>query len=175
MSAEQQISPAELQQLLRYEAETGKLYWLAREGNKAFNGRFAGVEALTHTLNGGKALQGRIHGLHFLAHRVAWALSYGHWPENQIDHINGNPLDNRIGNLRDVSSSQNARNRRLSKANKSGVPGVFWLKDRNRWWAKIRHGGRNISLGRFACKDDAVRARKRAEARFGYHPNHGRA
>lgn len=64
-------------------------------------------------------------------HHVVWALNYGRWPK-QIDHINGNPKDNRIANLREVSQSENNMNRLLAwKPNaKTGLPGVCKSNDR---------------------------------------------
>ena len=60
-----------------------------------------------------------------LLHRMAWALYYGRWP-TQIDHINGNPTDNRLCNLREVSRSENNANRQWPwKPNaRTGLPGV---------------------------------------------------
>jgi hypothetical protein len=51
----------------------------------------------------------------YKAHRIAWLLTYGSWPEDQIDHINGNGLDNRLENLRDVSNRENLRNKKIPK------------------------------------------------------------
>lgn len=110
-------SPEVLRQLLRYEPDTGKLFWLHRAADlfpsksaaKSWNARFAGAEALA-TDNGQGYLAGRINGRPLKAHRVVWAISYGEWPIGEIDHINGNPGDNRIANLRAVGRTENTRN-----------------------------------------------------------------
>ena len=75
-----------------------------------------------------------------------------------VDHINGNSLDNRRLNLRIVKQQQNIRNRGGAQSNsKSGIRGVYWHKQRNKWASTIRHNGKNISLGLY---DDIEEARK---------------
>jgi len=77
------------------------------------------------------------------------------------DHINRDTLDNRKNNLRTVTNQQNAFNCNLSKNNKSGYNGVHWHK--NRWVAKIKVNYKNIGLGRFTNKEDAINARREGE------------
>jgi hypothetical protein len=108
-------------------------------------------------------------------HRIVWYLYYNQWPKYVIDHIDGNTTNNRIENLRDVTRKTNSRNMKRSKANKSGVTGVFWCKRVEKWGASIYQNRRNVALGNFTQKWDAICARKSAEVRFGYHENHGRA
>lgn len=109
----------------------------------------------------------------FLSHRLAWFLYYGKWPTGHVDHENQNGLDNRIGNLRDVSHGDNLRNARRSKANKSGVTGVFWHKGAKKWHATIGVNGVQVHLGLFADLEEAKSVRKEAELKHGFHPNHG--
>lgn len=100
-------SPELLRKLLRYEPETGKLYWRRRMSHMlnepasycmTWNDRFAGKPALaTKSKNG--YLRGRINDVNVVAHRVIWAMTYDDWPEGVIKHINGDPTDNRICNL----------------------------------------------------------------------------
>lgn len=99
---------------------------------------------------------------------MVWLYVYGVWPSRFIDHIDHNPSNNRIVNLRDVSASDNMRNRRLGRHNTSGAHGVRFDKLSGRWTASI-----NINLGSFDRRQDAVDARKSAEVKFGYHPLHG--
>ena len=109
-----------------------------------------------------------------MLHRVIWLLEKGGWPEYQIDHINGDRLDNRIENLRDVTSFEQARNRCMPKANKSGVVGVWWSPGTQKWVARVKLHGKVAFQGRFTSFEAAVAARKQAEADLGFHPNHGR-
>ena len=180
------LSYAEISKLLKYDAETGKLYWLPRTvdmfpENSAFSGgseakaktwnaRYAGKEAFTSLIAKGYR-QGGIFNRGYLAHRVIWLLETGRWPIHQIDHINGDPLDNRICNLREVSNAENAKNMCISRRNKSGVTGVCWDKTNNRWMVYI---GKKY-VGIYQNKEDAIDARKRAETTHGYHENHGRS
>lgn len=96
----------------------------------------------------------------YAVHRLAWMYMYGVWPSGQIDHINGNGLDNRISNLRDATPSQNQFNRRLAKNNKSGVKGLFWLESKKKWRACVASTkeGKNGYLGIYSCRDDAIKA-----------------
>lgn len=112
-------------------------------------------------------------GKGYLAHRLAWLLYYGEWPEKQIDHINHDKKDNRIKNLRCVSNFDNHRNMPRQKNNKSGVTGVFWYERYMKWTAYIKVSGHRKHLGYFELFDDAVKARKDAEKYYGFHKNHG--
>jgi hypothetical protein len=170
-------SSNELRQLLRYEPGTGKVYWLRRTGQgqpiAAFNAKYAGREAFT-SLRANGYLAGGIGSSKFLAHRIVWALHYGVWPQGEIDHINGNRADNRITNLRDVPHRANSQNMKRFANNSSGVTGVVWSKQRGSWIARIKVDYKLRHLGVFNDYNDAVNARREAEARFGFHANHGR-
>lgn len=80
------------------------------------------------------------------------------------DHINQDKLDNRKSNLRTGNKKLNSINRGLQSNNKSGYRGVAWDKINRNWQAKIKVNQRNINLGRFSSKDEAIEARKLAEA-----------
>lgn len=179
------ISPIILRSLLRYEPETGKLYWLPRdttlfrEGKipveracRIWNSRYADKEAFTANSRGYRV--GGIFGRTYEAHRVIWAITHGEWPSDKSDHENGVRNDNRIANLRDVSTQENGKNSKLPSSNTSGVIGVGWRQQKAKWRASIRAEGRHIHLGYFTDFDAAVSARKAAEARYGFHRNHGR-
>ena len=175
------ISPETLRELLDYNPETGDLIWRERPLEmfkterdwNAWNARNAGKKAFTATIS-----RGYKHGTIFkngvYAPRAAWVIHHGRWPVHNIDHINGDPSDNRIDNLRDVNQHENMRNASIPKHNKSGVIGVHWSKASNKWTAQITSGGRRIHLGVFDSKEDAISARKDAEVKCGYSPNHGR-
>lgn len=91
----------------------------------------------------------------------------------EIDHINGNGLDNRRDNLRIVTSAVNRRNTRISLRNKSGVVGVFSKQGKYHAYI-VSLAGDQEYLGSFSNLLDAAAARKSAERRYGYHENHGR-
>ena len=105
---------------------------------------------------GGKYGQVNItkHG-RYLSHRVAWFLYYGEQPPNIIDHINGDPTDNRIENLRAATVAENLRNQATRKDNTSGFKGVCACPSGNGWTASIR-AGKVIHIGTYATKDEAA-------------------
>ena len=181
MSKKELPSPELLRQLLRYEPDTGKLYWKERTPDmfddgrcKSFNSQFANKEAFTFTGRDGYKHGNVLNQRPYLAHRVIWAIVHGKWPLNHIDHINGIRDDNRIVNLRDVSRGQNQRNLKLPTNNTSGVIGVSWANREKKWNAYITVDRRRRSLGYFTDFAEAVSARKEAEAKYDFHPNHGR-
>lgn len=176
-----------LRRVLRYEPETGKLTWRHRtpemfsDGKysrerrcSTFNALHADCEAFTSD-DGNGYLQGTLFFVGYRAHRVVWALHYGYWPIEQIDHINGIRSDNRLINLRSVSSPENNRNQKLLSTNSSGTTGVSFDKRSGKWEAYIGVNGKRRLLGYFAAIAEAKTARKNAEVQFGYHANHGRA
>lgn len=182
------LTPEVLRQLLRYDPETGKLFWLERgpqwfpSGHhsaetraQVWNTKFAGREAFTCQIYGTYHI-GAVLKITVNAQRVAYSIYHGVHIEDlrEIDHINGNKSDNRIVNLREVPHAENAKNVSLYKSNKSGVPGVMWEDSHKAWAVKINHNGKQRRIGRFKCFEKAVEARKSAEITHGYHVNHGR-
>ena len=173
------IDPATLRKLIDYDPDTGTLTWKRRtaetnpndQGRRMFNTRFSGRPALDANMNGYR--RGRVFGIDYSAHRVAWAIHYGEWP-NVIDHINRVKSDNRILNLRSVTHSENLKNASMRKDNTSGHVGVYWREPGKNWLASIFDGSKVVHLGLFLKKDDAIRARKAAEVKYGFHENHGR-
>lgn len=151
---------------LEYNPSTGELVFKRRE-NAMFNTKYAGRKAF-NSLDAYGYWQGNLLGKVYKAHRVIWALHYGEWPIGEIDHINGNRADNRIHNLRIVTPSQNRRNMRPRRDLPLGVRKVG-----NVWEATIKIAGKNKYLGRHQTIQQAVVARKRAEADHSFHPNHG--
>lgn len=83
-----------------------------------------------------------------------------------VDHISGDTLDNRRSNLRAVKNSTNIRNGKIRANNTSGVTGVRFRKERNKWEARIRVSYNIIVLGQFATKEEAIKARKQAEKKY---------
>lgn len=173
--------PTVLRLLLRYEPETGKLFWRERarvwfKTKRAFsvwNARYAGTEALAYKDNYGYPMGAVGRCRHMKAHRAAWTIVHGAYPDGDIDHINGVRDDNRISNLRATSHQENQRNLKFNRANKSGQVGVFKIEKINRWWAYIGSGRSRVSLGYFGTFEDAATARLAAQKAEGYHVLHG--
>lgn len=169
-----------LRECFFYNAETGIITWQSRpeihfttaRAFKTWHTRFCGKDAggLSSTGYIDIGMQSRL----MKAHRIAWALSYGEYPKGDIDHINGVRHDNRLCNLRDVGRKDNSRNSAKHKNNQSGISGVRWRQRDNRWVAEINHEGKQRHLGYFTTLIDASCARKSAENRYKYHPNHGK-
>lgn len=109
----------------------------------------------------------------YKVHRIIYLWMTGEFPKNDTDHINGNKSDNRWLNLRDATRSENSRNRRLNKNNSSGFCGVS-IKENGSWQSSIRVKGKNKILGTFEDIADAINARKQANIKYNFHPNHGR-
>jgi hypothetical protein len=179
--ADEAVVPVDLlRKLVDYDPKTGVLTWKPRpiemfERRRlglAWNTRYAGTLALNHADRGYRS--GSICGVKVYAHRAAFALLTGRWPEN-VDHINGDQGDNRAENLREVDHATNLRNTKRRVDNRSGASGVFWNTRERKWEARIRVGQRDIYLGRYDDLEQAKSARKRAEPLYGFHENHGRA
>ena len=111
----------------------------------------------------------------YAAHRIIWEMFYGEIPSGmQIDHKDGNGLNNSIDNLRLVSLGENLKNKSKYTNNTSGCAGVSWHKTHKKWVAYISDAGKRINLGYFKSLDDAIAVRREAEKTYGYHENHGR-
>lgn len=187
LDREKAISIEMLFELLEIDVDAGRLKWKSRpvshfSASKTrtaehvannWNSRYAGTPAL-NCLDSSGHLCGRIFDQLIYAHRVVFAMTRGHWPSMSIDHINGDPSDNRPCNLRDVSHLENHRNQKIRKNNTSGVLGVSFNQLRKTWGASIMVSGSGVHLGAFKTKEAAIAARAAAEKSFGFHENHGR-
>jgi len=100
------------------------------------------------------------------AHRLAWAIHYGEWPSTNVDHVNCVKDDNRICNLRLATKAENGWNTPAPRRNKSGVKGVCWSEERQKWCAMISVNNKKIALGRFDTIDEAAAARAVAAERY---------
>lgn len=147
----------DLKEFLHYDPVSGDIRWRKTKSNRALEGSVAGWTAPTGISIGFCRVL-------FKAHRVAWALHHGHWPDGVIDHINGDPCDNRLVNLRVVTQQQNTFNSGPSKSNKCGVKGVYQRKDTGKWQAGIMLNRKKISLGSHATKELAASAYAKAAA-----------
>jgi hypothetical protein len=173
MAKRQLPTPEQLRQLLRYEPETGRLFWLPRplsdfsspRAHAISAARRSGKEAFITRADTGYMVA-PIDGLTLYAHRVIWAIVYGNWPNHDIDHINGDRTDNRISNLREATRAQNSLNTSKHSDNASGRKGVHWSRSRQRWVAEITLNGTKTFLGRFKDIDAASSAYEDAAKRM---------
>lgn len=167
-----------LNELLSYDPLTGLLTWKFKQQKHCpdeqelnrWNARHAGKPAFNSKHIKGY-LCGTIDSVTYLTHRIIWKLVYGFDPDF-IDHDDGDRSNNKLVNLIDTSRKQNNSNAKKRNDNSSGVTGVFYKNDK--WVAYINHNKKRHNLGTFNTKDEAVVARKQAEIKFGFNPNHGR-
>jgi len=167
------ITQAELKELLHYDKDTGVFTWLVakRKGSKV--GDIAGC--ISQKMKCKQYIQIGVNGKYYLAHRLAWLYVYGSFPKNEIDHKDGQGMNNKFSNLREVTHLENGKNQRLMAHNKSGVTGVHWCNTYCVWRAAIEVNRKKISLGSYATIQEAAAARKSAEIKYGFHKNHGTA
>lgn len=145
-----QLCAEAMKRMLSYTPDSGLFTWSESCG-RAKKGSIAGTP---HGASGYTKIV--IMGRQFLAHRLAWFFHYGEWPIHQIDHINGVRNDNRISNLRDVSSAVNHQNRRFaSRMSKTGLLGVGYDKRRSLYYSKITINKKSIWLGYFKTCHEA--------------------
>lgn len=171
---ERNIPIDELRQLLRYEPDTGNLIWLHRPREfftvdkifKCWNAKYPGTVA--GCVDGKGYLKVALHNRGYRGHRVCWALHYGEWPspELEIDHIDTDPLNNRIDNLRLVTRSQNECNKKKRGNTKSQLKGVSWNSQKSKWMATIAIDGKVRSIGFFDNDADAHECYKEAAAKI---------
>lgn len=116
-----------------------------------------------------------IYNQEYRAHKLAMILQGIDLTGLEVDHADGVRDNNKLTNLSAVTKKQNAKNKRLKSTNKTGIHGVGWDKDLEKWRSRIStNKNRYASLGCFSSFFDACCARKSAEVANGYHENHGR-
>lgn len=147
----------DVKELLSYNPESGVLTWISQgSAYGKVRGKVAG------TIRKDKSLNVKIYGANYLAHRIAWLLHFGNLPETEIDHIDGDPSNNRISNLRVASREQNAMNRAKQSNNKSGYKGVRFLHKLGKWVAEISANKSHYHLGLYDSAEDASDAYTKA-------------
>ena len=160
--------------ILNYNPDTGLFTWKKRPVEmfnhykdpktvaKEWNLFHEGKEAFCSKSETGYLSFG-VFGGSFPAHRVAWLITYGHWPKQDIDHINRVTDDNRIINLRDVSRSVNIENTVSYKGSSSRFKNVSWAQQSQKWVATYKLNGKKIYLGSFKSEIEANDAIKQSK------------
>ena len=136
---------------LSYDATSGQFTWIKKSAKKIVVGSTAG----SRDVHGYVRI--KLHGVLVLAHRLAWFMYYGHWPDGQIDHKDWCKNNNAIDNLRDVTCSVNQHNRKFVRGAE---------RDRGRWVARITVDYKRIYLGSFATEEEAVEAYNKAKGEY---------
>lgn len=144
------ITQKYLKEILEYTFETGIFTWRVREGSNRIK---AGTPVGTPTDSG--YLRINLEGEMYLLHRLAWLYMYGEFPRAYVDHIDGNPANNSLLNLRACSLLENQRNRKINKNNLSGFKGVGLHKKTGKWQARAGVGGKRKHLGLFNTPEEA--------------------
>lgn len=167
---------------LSYDESSGILTWLPRDASEfsrkhqyaswlsRCEGKSAGVEVKKKHK---RYLRVAIGPEKIYAHRIAWAIYHGDYPEGEVDHINGNSMDNSISNLCIVSRQENCRNVRLHIKSKSGYCGVNWHEETGKWRARVKINGNEKYIGLFDDPQEAALRIKTVRDSLGFHENHG--
>ena len=151
---------SEMRKHLRYDPETGYLWWRIFSGGRSHTRPAGSKDAYGY-------IRLSFKGKQYKAHRIAWLLMKGYWPKKEIDHRDTIKDNNRWSNLRLATISQNKRNRAVFRNTTSGIKGAqYSTKDRH-WQARIRVGSKQLYLGCFKTPEEA--AAVYAEAARKYH------
>ena len=159
-----QITHAQLLALVRYDPETGHFTSLVRRQGVRKDRPLGSVEP-----NGYRRL--RLAGTRYMADRLAWFYMTGAWPEVTVDHRDLNRANDRWGNLREATHSQQHANTRGQMP--PGLKGAHWNRFRGHWQSYIKVNGKSLFLGRFETPEEAHRAYVAAATRI--HGEYARA
>lgn len=145
-----------LKERLNYDSESGVLTWKTTNRYLGWDkvGTVAGHEHKVNAKSGATYLVVKIDGDTVMAHRAAWALYYGEYPELCVDHINCDKKDNRIVNLRLATLSEQQQNKPTPKNNTSGYKGVTWNEKRGEWLVRIMVEGKRKHIGWFKTAEE---------------------
>lgn len=171
------ISQKHLKELIEYCPSTGVFTWRPRDGKNGFNSNFAGKRAGSiskHQKSDYSCIEIGINGKSYKAHHLAWLYMTGVFPDFQIDHDNRNSLDNRWENLKKSSYAKNTKNKSKLITNTSGVTGVHWSKQHNKWRAVGCVNYKKKHLGLFDDIEDAEKAVVAFRRLNGFHEDHGK-
>jgi len=166
------LTQERLSELLEYDKHSGQFYWKMHRRGKVKTGDAAGSIRCNKSSGKMYIVIGIDNRLYF-GHRLAWLITTGSVPTGVVDHIDGNGTNNRIENLREVSTAENQRNLKKRSDNLSGVTGVHFSASKQKWIAQIKVNRKSVFIGSFNVFNEAVEARKIAEHKYSFHKNHG--
>ncbi len=148
---------AELLRVLSYDHWTGEMRWRVTLSNRAQAGAIAGCKTKGYRMIG-------IYGRLYPAHHIAIYYYSCMYPPMEVDHRDGDGLNNRIDNLRVAGPRMNVENRRsASKNNKTGLLGVYICSTTGRYRTSIRAKGKTVRLGRYDTAQEAHTAYLKAK------------
>jgi len=162
------VTQERARELLEYIPENGLLVWRKTNSNAAKKGAIAGYLSKKDG-----RVSVRIDNKLYKAHRVIFLIVKGEWPE-EVDHINGDPSDNRWDNLRSVTHRENMKNRKVCSNSTTGIMGVVWNRHNSKWRVRVKALDVHREIGSFSDFFDACCARISAQNEMGFHANHGR-
>ena len=164
-----------------YTPETGFMVWREKpldiKNAARWNANYAGAKCGTINPNGYQYIVIRFPcqpTFSILAHRLAWFITHGKLPDQEIDHINQDKLDNRLANLRDVSHKVNLKNRTRLSNNTSGFTGVVWCKKSKKWRARVKIDGKLQHIGLYSSITEADTVAREFRKANGFTETHGR-
>jgi hypothetical protein len=155
------VSYDRLREILTYIPDTGVWLWKDPPPRSKVNkGDLAGCISRNtkHPDNCYRRI--KIDGRMYKAAILAWFWTYGVWPSKDLDHANGDSLDDRINNLREATDSQNRANSRVPMHNTSGFMGINWNKRNKRWHVRVMKEGYRHWVGAFKSLDEAKEAHR---------------
>lgn len=166
MSIMTELTQALIHEYLDYNPLTGELTWIKKPSKKINKNTRAGV------LKSSGYRQISFMGKSYPEHRLIWFYMHGKFPDEHLDHINQIRDDNRLSNLREVTISENARNRSRHESRVDEV-GIWWCKRRKRYIAEITLKGKKVYQKSFDNIEQAILERKAKAIELGFHENHG--
>lgn len=147
-----ELTAERARELFEYEPLTGVLTRRTRKGTGK-------AGAVVGCKNSEGYMVTSVDGRLYYNHRLVWLIVYGRWPMNEIDHTNGDKVDNRLTNLRDATSTSNKENLRGARSNnRSGFLGVCWVAKNKKFQASIQVGGKAIHIGLYTTAEEAYQA-----------------
>jgi hypothetical protein len=156
-----------IKSILDYSPDSGIFTWKVSNSNRVKVGDVAGCLWVNTKNPEHKYYKIKINGKRYMLHRLAYYYITGIDPaENEVDHINGNSLDNRFENLRIATHADNGKNQKKPKDNTSGFKGVVWNKQKKKWQASIKVNNKRIYLGCYNTSEEASAAYQSAAENY---------